>query len=193
MKSDKLPVEALDQRENERRKKREAELKMMKATKKNKCSNNGKGLSHGLGSNQTDYVRSSFQEGNTSTQSLEDIMQESQRFNPREMGEVVEKYGAGEDVLSQMPMAGFPERLATKLLPYQCQALAWLLEKEKPQLPPLKSKEVVQLWKRSSLDPEVFTNIATNFSLKGQLPTLASGGILAASMIICIAVIDIEC
>lgn len=53
-------------------------------------------------------------------------MRGSQKFNPREVGEVVDKFGVGEVALAQMPMADFPEKLSTKLLPYQRQALAWL-------------------------------------------------------------------
>ena len=78
-------------------------------------------------------------------------------------------------------MADFPEKLATKLLPYQRQALAWLMEKEKPQLPAVGSTDVVQLWKRDSKDSRLFTNIATNFSTR-EPPTLSSGGILADDM-----------
>lgn len=79
-------------------------------------------------------------------------------------------------------MADFPKKLATKLLPYQRQALHWLLEKENPQLPPAGSDDSVQLWKRSKHTEDVYTNIATNFSLKGTKPVLASGGILSDDM-----------
>ena len=41
---------------------------------------------------------------------------------------------------------------------------------------------MVQLWKRSPNDSRLFTNIATNFSIKNQEPSLASGGILADDM-----------
>ena len=81
-----------------------------------------------------------------------------------------------------MPIAEFPKRLATMLLPYQRQALYWLLEKENPQLPPVGSDESVQLWKRAKHSKDVFTNIATNFSVKGTNPVLASGGILSDDM-----------
>lgn len=181
MKSDRLPVEILDQKEKEAKKQKMEELKKQRSAKKGLGSTSGNGQQSEPGSSQTGYAGSQSQGTSTPIQSLEEIMHESQRFNPREMGEVVEKFGAGEDVLMQMPMADFPERLVTKLLPYQRQALAWLLEKEKPKLPPLGSTDVVQLWKRSSLDSKVFTNIATNFSVKNQQPHLASGGILAVS------------
>ena len=184
MKADRLPVEVLDQRETEAKRRKIEELKRLEATRKAmaaKAAKAGrKGQEAPLRSSQMQFAGSSSQGDSMPVQSLEEIMEESQRLNPRDMGEVVEKFGKGEDFLSQMPMAALPERLSTKLLPYQCQALAWLLEKETPKLPPPGSKEVVQLWKRSK-DPRVFTNIATNFSLKDQPPALAKGGILAVS------------
>ena len=114
-------------------------------------------------------------------ENLDDIIEASQRFNPREMGEVPEKYGVSEEVLAQMPMADCPKQLATALLPYQRQALVWLMEQENPQLPSEDSDEAVQLWKRSRLDKNAFTNVATNFSVKGT-PQLGSGGILSDDM-----------
>ena len=62
------------------------------------------------------------------------------------------------------------------------QGLGWLLEKENPKLPLVGSDDVVQLWKRSPDKPKLFTNIATNFSVRDQEPRLASGGILADDM-----------
>lgn len=201
MQGDRLPVDALNQREMEEKKRRMEELKKFQAAKKAMSSKSGSGRQRVVGSSQSGGTQSgSIQSGSTQSgssqsgfaggmsqtnsipvQNMEQIIQGSQRFNPREMGEVVEKYGAGEDILSRMPYAEFPERLATKLLPYQQQALAWLIEKENPRLPAIGSQDVVQLWKRSAWDGRMFTNIATNFSLKDQEPSLASGGILAVS------------
>lgn len=56
------------------------------------------------------------------------------------------------------------------------------MEKENPKLPLEGSGEAVQLWKRSKKDRDVFTNVATNFSVKGRKPILASGGILSDDM-----------
>ena len=95
---------------------------------------------------------------------------------------MVEKFGLDEAALANLPMADFPKKLATRLLPYQRQALHWLLEKENPQLPPAGSDDSVQLWKRPKHTKDVFTNIATNFSVKGTKPVLASGGILSDDM-----------
>jgi SWI/SNF-related matrix-associated actin-dependent regulator of chromatin subfamily A3 len=183
MKSDKLPVEVVDQRESEAKVRKAEELKKMQAARNARGSKagNGQGQQGELRGSRAEFAGSSFQGESIPVQNLEDIMQESLRVNPRDLGVIVEKLGMGEDFLSQMPMAPLPERLATKLLPYQRQALAWLLEKENPELPPPESKEVVQLWKRSERDSKMFTNIATNFSLMDQLPTLARGGILAVS------------
>ncbi|KAK4695561.1 hypothetical protein P7C71_g2213, partial [Lecanoromycetidae sp. Uapishka_2] len=177
MKADRLPSQVIDQKEKDAKKRKAEELKKIAAAKK---ANSGKkGVvqqsgysSHGIPS----------QGDGDSGQSLEEIMETSQRFNPRELGEVTEKFGAGEDDLAQMPMAECPSKLQTELLPYQRQALAWLLEKENPQLPAVGSEDTVQLWKRTKTQSNIFTNIATNFSLKNSEPTLASGGILSDDM-----------
>lgn len=194
MKRDYLPVDALDLREREEmrrqaeQKKRQAEeLKRLQAARREEIKRIRESRGGRLGggqqreapSSQTGYVGSTPSVNVPQVQTIEEIMRGSQKFNPREVGEVVEKFGAGEDALAQMPMADFPKKLSTKLLPYQRQALAWLLEKENPQLPPVGSDDVVQMWKRSA--PNLFTNIATHFTLKGQDPILASGGILAVS------------
>lgn len=167
MKRDYLPVDALDQRE---------EIKRIRESR----GRPGGGQQRELSSSQTGYVGSTPSGTVPQVHTIEELMRGSQKFNPREVGEVVEKFGAGEAILAQMPMADFPEKLSTKLLPYQRQALAWLLEKENPQLPPVGSDDVVQLWKRSA--PNMFSNIATKFTFKGQDPVLASGGILAVSI-----------
>ena len=183
MKADGLPLEVIDEREREARKRKAEELKKIAAAKKDKAKA-GKtgGGQKGSHFSQTDLAGTLAQGGVKSGQSLEELMETSQRFNPRELGEVTEKFGAGEDALAQMPMAECPSKLQTRLLPYQRQALAWLLEKESPELPPVGSDDAVQLWKRSKHNPRLFTNIGTNFSLKDKAPILASGGILSDDM-----------
>jgi SWI/SNF-related matrix-associated actin-dependent regulator of chromatin subfamily A3 len=129
---------------------------------------------------------------------MDRLIEGSERFTPRHVDEMVEKYGNKEGDLQKMPMADQPESLSAKLLPFQrqvrrlqlpfltplmsSQGLHWLLSKESPKLPPVGSKRSVQLWTRSTSDSNVFTNIATNYSLKNELPQLASGGILADDM-----------
>ena len=180
MKADRLPCEVIDQREREARKRKAEELKKIAAANKSKGGKRGAGQQFSQSSQG--YAGTLSQGDGDSGQSLEELMDTSQRFNPRELGEVTEKFGAGEDVLAQMPMAECPSKLETQLLPYQRQALAWLLDKENPQLPVIGSDEAVQLWKRSEHNPNIFTNVATSFSLKNQEPTLASGGILSDDM-----------
>ena len=182
MKADKLPLDAIKEKEKEAKVRRAAELK--KVAKKEAGSTKGSSSQQwDYGNSQGQYAGSSSQGmDDPNQQSLEDIMIESERFNPREMGKVVENFGAGEEALSQMPMTEAPKRLATTLLPYQRQGLAWLQEKENPQLPSVGSGDVVQLWKRSTTEARVYTNIATNFSVKDKAPTLAKGGILADDM-----------
>lgn len=113
--------------------------------------------------------------------SIQDFVASAERFRPRDIQEIVEQWGVGEDALSKMPMAEQPEGLVSILLPYQRQGLAWLLEKENPVLPPEGSKDVVQLWKRDPVRKNAFQNIATNYSSPTP-PKLAKGGILADDM-----------
>lgn len=183
MKADRLPSTVIDQKEKEAKKRKAEELKKIAAAKKGK----GKGGKAGGGgqqwghSSQNDYAGTLAQGDGNLNQSIEDFIEGSERFNPREVGNVVEKFGAGEDALAAMPMAECPKKLATQLLPYQRQALAWLLEKENPHLPLAGSDDAVQLWK-CSRNGQIYTNVATSFSLKNQKPTLASGGILSDDM-----------
>ena len=181
MKEDRLPSAVIDQKEREAKKRKAEELKKIAAAKKGKGGKIGGGGQQWGRSSQTDYAGTLSQGIGDSSQSIEDLIGGSERFNPREVGSVVEKFGAGEDALAAMPMADCPKKLATQLLPYQRQALAWLLEKESPQLPSAGSDDAVQLWKRSQ-NGQIYTNVATSFSLKNQKPTLASGGILSDDM-----------
>ena len=112
--------------------------------------------------------------------SWEEILENSRRFNPRNVEQVIEEFGTKEEDLAAMPKAAQPVALKTQLHPFQLQGLQWMLEKERPQLPPPRTQEIVQLWKRHASVPNAFTNVATNFSTKE--PTLASGGILADDM-----------
>ena len=181
MKADRLPSAVIDEKEKEAKKRKAEELKKIAAAKKGKGGKAGGDGQQWGHSSQNDYEGTLSQGNGNSSQSIEDLIDGSERFNPREVGSLVEKFGAGEDALAAMPMADCPQKLATQLLPYQRQALAWLLEKENPQLPPADSNDAVQLWKRSG-NGQIYTNIATSFSLKKQKPTLASGGILSDDM-----------
>lgn len=181
MKADRLPSAVIDEKEKEAKKRKAEELKKIAAAKKGKGGKAGGDGQQWGHSSQNDYAGTLSQGDGNSSQSIEDLIDGSERFNPREVGSLVEKSGAGEDALAAMPMADCPQKLATRLLPYQRQALAWLLEKENPQLPPADSNDAVQLWKRSG-NGQIYTNIATSFSLKKQKPNLASGGILSDDM-----------
>ncbi|KAI5795352.1 SNF2 family helicase [Peziza echinospora] len=108
---------------------------------------------------------------------LKDLVEDAQRFNPRELGSIIEKFGMGEEVLEKMPLAKQPNRLSITLLPYQLQGLQWLLDHESPKLP-TKPNDVVQFWKPTTRGQ--YINITTKFVLPN--PSLASGGILADDM-----------
>ena len=77
--------------------------------------------------------------------SMDTIMESAVEFNPRELGNVVNKYGATEETLSKLPFAQQPTNMLTKLLPFQLQGLAWMLDRENPQLPEVKSSDTTQL------------------------------------------------
>ncbi|KAK4964870.1 hypothetical protein LTR66_012223 [Elasticomyces elasticus] len=170
MERDKLPLEAIKQTKREEQKRLTEEQKKATAAKRRMPS-----------SSQPEFSSSS-QPGTQTVPDMADLIESSERFSPRDAGQAVEKFGNGEEYLAAMPQAETPDRISTKMLPYQKQALAWLLNQENPVLPPVGSTESTQLWKRSAKATNIFTNIATNFSIKGQEPGLASGGILADDM-----------
>ncbi|KAI4278901.1 MAG: hypothetical protein L6R35_006073, partial [Caloplaca aegaea] len=182
LRRDKLPLDALTKRAKEEKLKQVEESKKLKAAQKSGRTATGSGKKLDKNGNQLGYAGNSTVGDGEPAQTMEDVIETSQRINPREMGEVVEKFGAGEDALSKLPMADQPSRLSTKMLPYQRQALFWLLAQEDPRLPPVGSQDSIQMWKRNARDSTLFTNIATNFSIKNTEPTLASGGILADDM-----------
>ncbi|PNS19972.1 hypothetical protein CAC42_7939 [Sphaceloma murrayae] len=129
----------------------------------------------------TQWTNGAVVNGNGKAQeSLEDLVVTATTFNPRDAGQVAERYGASEAQLQALPKIEQPEGISTTLLPFQLQGLAWLLEREDPQLPKQGGQDVVQLWKRPKQN--VYTNIATNFSFQNQQPRLARGGILADDM-----------
>jgi SWI/SNF-related matrix-associated actin-dependent regulator of chromatin subfamily A3 len=111
---------------------------------------------------------------------LDEIVNESVRFDPRNADEMAEKFGIPEEQLQQMKMALQPKAIKSKMLPHQLQGLFWMQQHEDPKLPSAGSPDTVQLWKRRS-DGDL-TNIATNFSPHNQEPKLARGGILADDM-----------
>ncbi|KAI4223136.1 MAG: hypothetical protein L6R36_005639 [Xanthoria steineri] len=181
LRRDRLPLDAIVQRAREEKQRQVEELKKLKAAQQSGKVATGSGRQWDLNSSQT-YASSQSSGTGQPVQTVDDIIGTSQRINPREMGQIVEKFGAGEEALSKMPMADYPSRLSTKLLPYQRQALFWLQAQENPKLPPKGSIDSVQMWKRNPRDASLFTNIATNYSIRNQEPTLASGGILADDM-----------
>ena len=127
LKADRLPSQVIDQKEREAKKRKAEELKKIAAAKKSKGMK-GSGGQQWDASNQLGYSgafsQGVSQDDGIPTESLDDIVEGAQSFNPREMGEVVEKFGLDEDALAAMPMADCPSKLATTLLPYQRQAVS---------------------------------------------------------------------
>ena len=191
MKAAKLPLNALKaaeqaekQREKERKeaeKKRQQEEKRRLAEARRAAASGGTGNSARIPSGSQNEWTNQSQAGPSSQPIMADILEASQRFNPREIGQSTDQYGMQEDALKNMPSTNQPKSIKTQMLPYQLQALKWLQDQEDPQLPDSGTKITVQLWKRNDRNANLLTNIATNFSTKED-PVLASGGILADDM-----------
>lgn len=175
----KLPVTDLNRAEAERKRRQKELEKQMKAAQKANSNSRIKGNNKlELDTGSARYANINMPGIGVPSQTLEEVMETAQNYNPREVQDVVNKFGAGEDVLSELPMADQPSKLKTQLLPYQRQGLKWMQHKESPTLPPPNSTDVVQLWKRHQTG---YLNIATNF-FTNKLPILARGGILADDM-----------
>ncbi|KAF2015748.1 hypothetical protein BU24DRAFT_422060 [Aaosphaeria arxii CBS 175.79] len=182
MKDSKLPVKSVvDRQRREEKERKEREKLAAKAAKEAK--KNGEAVVDAFqawGENPLGEFAGGGSQGMGPGPSMEDIMGGSQRFNPRNVEEIVEQYGIKEKDLEAIPKAEQPAALLTELHPFQLQGLQWMLDKESPELPAAGSGKVVQLWQRHARQANVFTNVATNFSLAN--PPLASGGILADDM-----------
>ncbi|EON61802.1 hypothetical protein W97_01019 [Coniosporium apollinis CBS 100218] len=179
MKSDKLPLEELKAREKaEKARIKEAALAAKRAKKG--VASVGAGQ-RPVAENENPQWAAGLSQGDGMGPTMDDLISGSERFNPRNVEQMVEQFGTKEEDLANMPMAEQPEALAAKLLPFQLQGLKWMLVQESPRLPPVGSKEAVQLWTRSVKEVNTFINLATSFTQKNE-PELASGGILADDM-----------
>jgi SWI/SNF-related matrix-associated actin-dependent regulator of chromatin subfamily A3 len=85
------------------------------------------------------------------------LLQTSIAFNPRSLRDAPEKFGLSMKDLEALPLAKQPPQVKTKMLPYQLQGLAWLMNMEHPKLPT--GDEVRQFWTKKG--PTYF-NIATH-------------------------------
>ncbi|KAM4056760.1 HIRAN domain-containing protein [Hirsutella rhossiliensis] len=110
---------------------------------------------------------------------LEELMKKSDVAEFRKGGDAIKPFAIDEEHLSNMPLADQPAELASALLPYQLQGLAWMTSKENPKLPAKKTDRPVQLWAHSARGK--YWNIASGFVTQSP-PTLCSGGILADDM-----------
>jgi SWI/SNF-related matrix-associated actin-dependent regulator of chromatin subfamily A3 len=177
MQIDRLPIQAIKEAEKAAKKRemdrqkaekaRLAEARLAAATSQGRIQ----------AQSSSDWINQNTPGGGTQPE-MSEILEASQRIDPRQMANQAENLGRNEDVLKAMPMAKKPEIVLTEMLPYQLQALQWLLDQESPSLPETSSQAPVQLWTRANQGR--FTNVATNYST--QAPKLASGGILADDM-----------
>ncbi|KAJ5851115.1 hypothetical protein N7455_010971 [Penicillium solitum] len=181
MQNDKLPVRQLNELEREERKAEKATEKQLKeAAKQARAMALGKAATQWQANQNSEYANLSTPTGlgGEQNESLEELLNQSSTFNPRDIGQVVETFGQKESDLVNMPMVDTPPGLSTQLLPYQRQGLAWMIKQESPSLPAKGSDDIVQLWKRTNTE---FLNVATNYATATE-PALASGGILADDM-----------
>ena len=190
MSRDKLSTKALKEaerlrkeREKERQqqeKRRQQEAKRQRAEAL-RAAGGGKGGRVPMANPNSQWANQTTPGDDPSEPVMEDIVEASTRFNPREVSRTADDCGLQEDALKDMPMAAKPGAIKTKMLPYQVQALQWLLDHETPPLPGAKDSEAVQLWKKHPKTPGAYMNLATSYSVKGS-PKFASGGILADDM-----------
>lgn len=192
MKEAKLPLHALKEAEKqkkqrekeikdaEKRRQQEQKKRLADARKAAAVGGSGSGSRFPQDPSQRGWTNLT-QAGDSAQPVMADILEASQRINPRQVGQATDQYGVQEAMLEQMPSMKRPAAIKTDMLPYQLQALKWLLDQEDPQPPPCGSKEAVQLWKRSGQQDSLFMNIATSFSQK-ETPCFARGGILADDM-----------
>ncbi len=174
-----LPVDELVRSEREQQKRDKEFQKQQKAREKAAAAmqRNGGAVFDCEGPNR--YSNLAMPNGDNPVElNMDQLLNGTAIYNPRDVQDVVNKFVTGEDALSNMPLASQPAMIATVLLPYQRQGLQWMLDKESPELPTGKSDEIVQLWKKSN---GIYTNVATSFSVS-KAPQLASGGILADDM-----------
>lgn len=190
MNADKLSTRALKeaerarkQREKERQqqeKRRQQEEKRRRAEAL-RAASGGKGGRVPESNPNSEWTNQTTPGNNPAEPVMEDILEASHRFNPREIGRTADECGLQEAALQDMPMAAKPEAIKTEMLPYQLQGLQWLLDHENPPLPGAKDSEAVQLWKKHPKTAGAYMNLATSFSMRGS-PKFASGGILADDM-----------
>ncbi|KAK6438488.1 hypothetical protein LTR95_005306 [Oleoguttula sp. CCFEE 5521] len=189
MKADRLPIRALqeaERAEKQREKDRQAAAKAREREEKRRRAEALRAASGGKGGcavndASSQYADQSTPDGDSTQSVMDDILEASQRFNPREASQTAEQLGANEAALKEMPMPTQPEGIKTKMLPYQLQALHWLLQQESPPMPGAADSDAVQLWRQHATKQGAYTNLATNYSAQG-VPPLASGGILADDM-----------
>jgi len=195
MKAEKLPLNVLKAAEDaekrrqkqlaEAEKQRKIEEKRQIAIARRNAANAGSGNGRGGPSssqpNGSQGFSGSSQAAIDAVPVMVDILEAAQRFNPREIGNATDQYGLKEEGLKNMPMAAKPAGIKTEMLPYQLQALQWLLDQEDPQLPAQGSQDTVQLWKRHARNNKLFTNVATTYT-PSDSPKLVRGGILADDM-----------
>jgi SWI/SNF-related matrix-associated actin-dependent regulator of chromatin subfamily A3 len=174
---------ARKQREKERQqqeKRRQQEAKRQRAEAL-RAAGGGKGGRVPMANPNSQWANQTTPGDDPSEPAMKDIVEASQRFNPREISRTADDCGLQEAALKDMAMAAKPDAIKTKMLPYQLQGLQWLLDHETPPLPGAKDSEAVQLWKKHPNTPGAYMNLATSYSVKGS-PQFVSGGILADDM-----------
>ncbi|KAF4587430.1 SNF2 family helicase [Ophiocordyceps camponoti-floridani] len=172
-----------DPAERERIEKGLKASRLIKATQLKQTKQQAQALraATGLQSGSTSYGISSDADGVTQAElSLEELIKKSDATEFRRGGDAIKTLAIDEAYLAAMPMAEQPPQLASTLLPYQLQGLAWMTAKEHPQVPEMGAERPVQLWVKDS-SKGMFWNLASGF-VSPNAPKLCSGGILADDM-----------
>ena len=87
MRVDRLPLDGIIQRAREEKKRRADELKKLKSAKKGGVLTARSSQDWSLGSSQTEYANTPSSSA-PPVADLQELMADSQKFNPRDMGEV---------------------------------------------------------------------------------------------------------
>lgn len=162
MAADRLPLKAVKEAERRRKKELKAATKRLVAD------------------GDSEWANQIFDKGDANI-NMDEILEASQRIDASSRRRSGGSFDVDEDDLKAMRCAAQPKAIKTEMLPYQLQAIQWLVEHEHPQKPTSGSNEAVQLWSCGHNAPVRYTNLATNHTTS-NLPPLASGGILADDM-----------
>jgi SWI/SNF-related matrix-associated actin-dependent regulator of chromatin subfamily A3 len=113
--------EAAVAKERERRAKEAAKRAKMQNAKRQAAAAVGAGGGQATQNSMAEFAAGSQSQDITPGPSMEDIIGGSERFNPRNVEQVVEDFGVKESDLAAMPQASQPAAMLSNLHPFQLQ------------------------------------------------------------------------